>query len=150
MSMLELGPIIFGENDYLRQKRLLAKTCDCTRYFIYMYIIVPNMLSRCHIPMEERPRRDISDGFSWWCRRCKTRTSIRHGSFFSLSKLTLKKWLLMIHYWAIEAPVTDAVTQSNIDIRTAVDIYQWLREICSTKLLQSPSIILGARSNSAD
>ena len=95
--------------------------------------------------MEETPRRDISDGFSWWCKKCKTRTSIRHGSFFSLSKLTLQKWLLMLHYWAIEVPVTDAVTQSNIDIKTAVDIYQWLREICSTKLLQSPPIILGGQ-----
>ena len=32
--------------------------------------------------MEERPRRDVSDG---WCRNCKTRKSIREGSFFSKS-----------------------------------------------------------------
>ena len=50
----------------------------------------------------------------------------------------------MLHYWATNAPVTNAVTQSDIDIRSAVDIYQWLREVCTTKLLQSP-IILGGQ-----
>ena len=92
--------------------------------------------------MAERPRRDISDGYSWWCRQCKTRKSIRDGSFFSKSKLTLQKWLLMLHLWALDCPVTDAMDQAEIDSRTAVDIYQWLREICTTKLLQAP-IILG-------
>ena len=29
-----------------------------------------------------------------------------------------------------------------MDKRTAIDIYQWLREVCTTKLLSSP-IILG-------
>ena len=29
-----------------------------------------------------------------------------------------------------------------MDRRTAIDIYQWLREVCSTKLLSSP-IVLG-------
>ena len=97
---------------------------------------------RCNIPMAERPRRDISEGYSWWCRQCKKRKSIQHGSFFSKSKMTLQKWLLMLHLWALDCPVTDAMDQVEIDSRTAVDIHQWLREICTTKLLQAP-IILG-------
>ena len=92
--------------------------------------------------MEERPRRDVSDQYSWWCRQCKSRKSIRTGSFFERSKLTLQKWLLMVREWAKETPVTDAADEAEIDIRSAVDIYQWLREICTTKLLQAP-IILG-------
>ena len=92
--------------------------------------------------MDERPRRDISDGCSWKCRQCKTRKSIREGSFFSKSKLTLQKWLLLLHLWAVDCPVTSAMDQLAIDSRTGVDIYQWLREVCSTKLLQTP-IVLG-------
>ena len=73
---------------------------------------------RCNIPMVERPRRDVSDGSSWWCRQCKTRKSIRAGSFFSKSKLTLQKWLLLIQLWAWEFPVTSAV---ELVEHTAVD-----------------------------
>lgn len=94
--------------------------------------------------MEERPRKDISDGTSWWCKTCKTRKSIRQGSFFSKSKLTLQKWLLLILYWSKETPVTDAACDVKVELRTAIDVYQWLREICSTKLLQVP-IILGGQ-----
>ena len=92
--------------------------------------------------MEERPRRDVSDGYSWWCRNCKTCKSIREGSFFSKSKINLQKWLLIIYMWAREYPVTDVSEEAEVHIETAIDIFQWLREVCSTKLLQTP-IILG-------
>ena len=72
--------------------------------------------------MEERPRNDVSDKFSWWCRTCKSRKSIREGSFFSKSKITLQKWLLMLHLWSREYPVTDAEDEVEIERRTAVDI----------------------------
>ena len=44
--------------------------------------------------------------------------------------------------WAKDTPVTDVIDDAEIDTRTGVDIYQWLREVCTTKLLQAP-IILG-------
>ena len=40
-------------------------------------------------------------------------------------------------------PVTCAMREAVVDKRTAIDIYQWLREICSSRLLQSPQIVLG-------
>ena len=72
----------------------------------------------------------------------KGRKTIREGSFFSNSKLSLQKWLFILVLWANNTPITDATDDAEIDTRTGVDIYQWLREVCSTKLLQSP-IILG-------
>ena len=44
--------------------------------------------------------------------------------------------------WARDRSVTDAMDEIEIDSRTAVDIYQWLREVCTTKLLQT-NITLG-------
>ena len=44
--------------------------------------------------------------------------------------------------WAREYPVTDVSEEAEVHIETAIDIFQWLREVCSTKLLQTP-IILG-------
>lgn len=49
----------------------------------------------------------------------------------------------MIYLWAREYPVTDAAEEAEISLRVAIDIYQWLREVCSTKLLQSPMILGG-------
>ena len=72
--------------------------------------------------MEGRPRQDVSDGYSWWCRQCKTHRSIRAGRFFEKSRLTLQQWLLMIALWARECPVTDAISDCEIDIRTGIDI----------------------------
>ena len=46
-------------------------------------------ITRCNVAMEERPRKDVLDGCSWWCRQCKTRKSIQAGSFFEKSRLTL-------------------------------------------------------------
>ena len=62
--------------------------------------------------------------------------------FFSKSRLSLQKWLLLIHFWVKEYPVKDAASDIEVDKNTAVDVYRWLREVCSTKLLATP-IILG-------
>ena len=133
MSLLELGPTIFGGTeaiiDYLRRHHLLADHCNC---------------SHCGIGMRERPRRDVSDGFSWWCPQCKTRKSIREGSFFSKSRMTLHKWLLMVYWWARNYSLTDAAEEAEINAGTAVDVFQWFREVCSTKLLQTPLVLGGA------
>ena len=62
--------------------------------------------------------------------------------FFSKSRLSLQKWLLLIHFWLREYPVKDAASDIEVDKNTACDVYRWLREVCSTKLLATP-IILG-------
>ena len=41
-----------------------------------------------------------------------------------------------------EYPVTKVSEDIGIDSSTACDVFQWLREVCTTKLLQKP-IVLG-------
>ena len=48
----------------------------------------------------------------------------------------------MFYQWAWQHPVSDAADQINIDRQTAIDIYQWLREVCSQSLIQT-RIVLG-------
>ena len=64
--------------------------------------------------------------------------------FFSKSRMTLQKWLLMMYLWARNYPLTDAAEEAGIDAGTAVDVFQWFREVCSTKLLQTPLVLGGA------
>ena len=92
--------------------------------------------------MVDRVRSDVSDGVSWKCPQCKGRKSIREGSFFDKSKLTLQKWLLLIYRWVCQYPVTDAAEEAEVREATACDVYQWLREVCFTTLTTTP-IILG-------
>ena len=49
-----------------------------------------------------------------------------------------------MYWWSREYPVTDAAKIAEVDENTAVDVYRWLREVCSTKLLATP-ILLGGQ-----
>ena len=101
------------------------------------------MIIRCAVPMTERRRSDVSDGVSWCCPRCKGRKTVREGSFFAKSKLTLQKWLLLMYFWAREYPVSDAAEEAEVQEKTAIDIYQWLREVCCTRLITDGPVVLG-------
>lgn len=92
--------------------------------------------------MSEGRRSDVTDGICWRCTRCKGRKSIRDGSFFTKSHITLQKWLILMYWWSREYPVTEAAEEAEVDPGSAVDVYRWLREICSTRLLHIP-IVLG-------
>ena len=84
----------------------------------------------------------MTDGVSWQCTQCKGRKSVRDGSFFSKSHVTLQKWLLLMYWWSCQHPVTDAARVAEVDKGTVIDVYKWPREICSTELLRTP-IVLG-------
>ena len=100
------------------------------------------MIVRCAVPMMER-RSDISDGVSWCCPRCKGRKTVWEGSFFAKSRLTLQKWLLLMYFWEREYPVSDTAEEAEVQEKTAIDIYQWLREVCSTRLITDGPILGG-------
>ena len=152
MSLLQLGQVIFGGTPriiaYLRQHNLLAATMDCTRYISEDAPCTPKKIYACrcpNTPMVERPRDNVSDGVSWYCPQCYTKKSIRKDSFFDKSRLTLQKWMTLLYMWVRQYPVTDACEEAEVGERTAIDIYQWLREVCSQALLNGPPIILGGQ-----
>ena len=96
-----------------------------------------NMIcSRCNTGMTLGQKSDISDGCIFRCAACKTTKSLPAGSFFSKSKLTLQKWLLLLYWWVRQYPVSDAAEEAKVGRDTAIDAYQWFREVCTTKLLQ--------------
>ena len=124
MATLYIGPVIFGTTDnlvnYLQQRELLADRQTCTN---------------CTLPMTLRQKADISDGLIFRCSICKTTKSLRAGSFF---KLTLQKWMVLIYWWVRDYPVSDAAEEAKVGRDTAINVYQWLREVCTTKLLTVP------------
>ena len=135
--MHQLGPILFSEDprkliDYLRAKGLLRSQQDCN-----------NIHSACSgVSMQWTWQATRGDGFVWRCPVCHKTKSIRNGSFFSQSKLPLHTWVHVLHQWAMEVPVTKACKQMLISEKRCIDVYQWCRDVCSTKLLVNP-IVLG-------
>ena len=93
--------------------------------------------------MREATRNDVSDGISWKYPQCKDRMSIRSSSFFSRSRLTLQQWFMMLYFWVDQESVTKASENCEISLASAINIYQWLREVCSTRLIQDGPPQLG-------
>ena len=42
-----------------------------------------------------------------------------------------------MYFWAREYPVGDAAEEAQVQQKTAIDVYQWLSEVCSTRLITS-------------
>ena len=49
----------------------------------------------------------------------------------------------MVHSWATNRAVTEAINDVKIGRKMGINIYQWNRDICSWKLLSGPPIKLG-------
>ena len=58
------------------------------------------------------------------------------------SKLPLQKWLVMMHWWIREYPVTDAAEEAKVTETTAIQVYQYFHDICSWRLLTHDSPLL--------
>ena len=131
LSILDVSQFLFGnvqeQITFLQQKDLLATNLTC---------------SGCHAPMTIGLKRDISDGCIFRCRICESTKSLTANSFFSKSKLPLQKWLVLLYWWMRQYPVTDAAEEAKVSRETAINVYQWLRKVCSTKLVGTP-IMLG-------
>ena len=50
---------------------------------------------------------------------------------------------MLLHFWARQNPVSDTAECAKVAPNTAVDAYQWLREVCSTRLINDGPVILG-------
>ena len=50
-----------------------------------------------------------------------------------------------MYMWAREYPVKDAAEEAEVQEKTAIDVYQWLREVCSTRLIADGRVVLGGR-----
>ena len=83
MSLIELGPIIFGEKldliQWLQGKHLLAS-----------HKTAADAVCR-PINFTTKSEQGSMDGYTWRCPQCYTMKSIRDGSFFAKSKLPLYK-----------------------------------------------------------
>jgi transposase-like protein len=79
------------------------------------------------------------DNCLWKCsnKACGKQVSIRHGSWFSNSNLTLEKIVLITYFWVYKANEEFVIHDLEIAQQTIVDWYNFSREVCSIILEKS-------------
>jgi hypothetical protein len=105
--------------EFLKDMGLLRRTMQC---------------KSCHRDMTWTECTDINDGFVWqWRRRsagtqCKMSTSIRHGSWFQHSKLTLQEIMLFTYDILCHEPANQIEREYCFSDHTVADWGMFCRE----------------------
>ncbi|KAL5475438.1 hypothetical protein EMCRGX_G025255 [Ephydatia muelleri] len=81
-------------------------------------------------------RKGCPECMAWRCPRkgCRKVSPLRKGSFFEGSHLPIEVILRLIHMWSVKTPISSA---------TAVDWYNFVRDICEEYFLVHPAVIGG-------
>ena len=91
------------------------------------------------------------DGLIWECslRTCRKRRSIRPGSFFEDSKISLVQWFNIIYLWSIDVSNKQLSFMTGISIHTIATTLAKIRQICSLKILHG-NIKIGGRGKTVE
>lgn len=127
----ELQPLIkdrFAAANWMREKRLLAQSMCC---------------SVCLLNMSWAKHTKCGDGYSWKCHntscaRYKYTKSIRNGSLFHRSHISLSKWIHVMYLWANEEDLEVAALLLDLSSKIMVDAYRYFREICCWYFEKNP------------
>ena len=89
--------------------------------------------------------RDGIDGYAWRRRRkgCQAVSSIRKGSFFEGSHLTLEQILQIVYWWSCDLPLKQVSHETTVSEHTIVDWNHFIREVCVVHFLNNPIMIGG-------
>jgi hypothetical protein len=112
---------------------------DAVRYCMDVGLIKNKFeCPKCSLSMHESLTWESDGTFlaRWRCGRknCNVDRSMRSGSFFKGSKL---RWTTLVHLlwcWSAREPVTAAYQKAGCDKKTAIDWYQFCRDVCSKEM----------------
>ena len=84
----------------------LIQSTDDVIKFLAMCRLLHNQYccQKCNVPCSLNAYADGIDGKRWYCKQCKQQKSIRHGSFFDRSHLTLQQIIIIMYCWAQTIP----------------------------------------------
>lgn len=114
--------------EWLKEEKLLAtnRICDI-----------------CHSDMMLRDCSDRSDGYVWECRRQigrkrhRTEKSIREGSWFEQSNLSIEEVVKFTYWWTQGLEQWQIKQQLGLGSHTAVDWDMFCRELCEVTLFEN-------------
>ena len=101
---------------WLAKHRLIRNNNDC---------------GNCNSAMTLVRRAEAPEGYSWMCRPCNTRRSVRSGSFFAKCVLTTDKIIMNMYYWTYAVKSTHVMMFEDIvDWHILVDYNNFFRVEC--------------------
>jgi transposase-like protein len=94
-------------------------------------------------------KASVSDGFVWRCpnKNCKSTRSLREGSMFSKSKLTLQTLLRLIYYWSTDSFTIRKIKEETevVSDHTVVEWNKLLRNVCVKHVQDYPMKFGGSK-----
>lgn len=132
--LIHLSHVLFAAPNFtcfqwLAARRLIANSCRC----------LP-----CGFNMRLVADRELNDGFNWRCPQCRSKKSVRLGSFFSRSHLSLQKLVAFIYMWSVDTPLKYIMHELEItQWNTVVDWSNFCRDVCVEWLVRNPVEIGG-------
>ena len=121
---------------------------ECLIKFLQKLKLLPeSRICSCGDVMKLYPRKSAIDGYSFRCKRksCNKESSLRQGSFFSNSHLSLYSILKLMYLWS-----RGITTQKFLMLecrfestRTVVDWKNFMRDVCLSYYLANPVKIGG-------
>lgn len=106
---------------YLQDKMILNRRstcCKCQRY------------------MSCQTLNESIDGIVFRCTTCKSKRSVRAGTYWQRSKLPPQKILMLLYFWSSKATNSQISTYLKISSTTCVDHLNFIREICSWAMMR--------------
>lgn len=97
--------------------------------------------------MCQQPMRFIAyikglDKKRWSCHTCQQTLSLRNGSFFERSNLSLVDIVLLIYVWVKDLPQTFAIEELSLNKNTVVDWFNFCRDECTKFVLKNNGSLL--------
>ena len=97
----------------------------------------------CNQNLQWTERKDLKDGYVWSCRtkncsQYKQKISIRKGTIFANSNLSLQTWVHLIYCWCSEFSEKQTVDLTNVSRRTVQEIFSGFRLACTTFFKENP------------
>ena len=130
MDILEFGRIV-GVGDeavvkYFQDKHLLRKAVQC---------------QPCGRDYSLIKKKDSVSGFEIRCSGWRKKESLSKNSFFDGSHLPLPKIFGLVYFWTAKTSSLQATYHTSVSNTTTIQWYQYLRDICSWKLLRRPLVL---------
>ena len=114
------------------------------------FLAKSRLCSVCRCEMKLVRCEDRSDGLRWECRgrrfdgkRHNAELSIRKGSWFEHSNMTLEEILKFTYWWSQDVKQNQIKRELGSGSSTAVDWESFCREVCEVKLMESSERIGG-------
>ncbi|XP_052828993.1 uncharacterized protein LOC128249432 [Octopus bimaculoides] len=123
----------------LRDIIIITSNADSTNQFLASVGLIHNSPECCKERMNLATRSTVADVKLWRCTVCRQFRSIRRGSFFSDSRLTLTRLLELMYYWAkIDCKQSVVMNEVGIGPEAIVNWYNSFRDVCAMWCFDHP------------